>query len=252
MKNYLYLSLIPEALIASNLPPEEFGSYYSTGSFRRNCEKAIFFELDQSFKSDYLPMDKLEELCAPHKDGSPHKSVCMSVYRVLEHVPMSAFGNLYLTTSDGRTLCLEKSTYIPNQEKKLFLYQDLAPCHPRVASILNPAEYAKRLTSEERLVHLEKIAFCDLKLGALESNPEDGELGDLPYINQHHLRACLVNVRNKGGKNNKIVSRNEGDFLFRTVETGFYIGCGDDLLFYKMPSVDELENNHFQWWKSAK
>ena len=38
MKQYLYLSLVPEALIASNLSPEEFGNYYATGAFRRNCD----------------------------------------------------------------------------------------------------------------------------------------------------------------------------------------------------------------------
>ena len=94
MKQYLYLSLVPEALIASNLSPEEFGYYYATGAFRRNCDPAIFFEIDPNFKSDYLPIDKIPELCAPHPDGRPHKSVCLSVYRVLEHVPMSAFKNL--------------------------------------------------------------------------------------------------------------------------------------------------------------
>lgn len=59
MKQYLYLSLVPEALIASNLSPEEFGNYYATGAFRRNCDPAIFFELDPNFESDYLPMDQI-------------------------------------------------------------------------------------------------------------------------------------------------------------------------------------------------
>ena len=31
MSVHLYLSLIPEALIASMLPPEEFVQYYATG-----------------------------------------------------------------------------------------------------------------------------------------------------------------------------------------------------------------------------
>ena len=32
MDIYLYLSLIPEALIASMLPPEEFGTYLAVGT----------------------------------------------------------------------------------------------------------------------------------------------------------------------------------------------------------------------------
>lgn len=123
---------------------------------------------------------------------------------------------------------------------------------PRVASILNPAEYAKRLTSSERLVHFEKIAFFDMKLGDLERDPVNGDLGDLPYTNRHHLRDCLDAVRTKGGKNNKIVARSVGEILYRTVGSGFYVGAGDELLFYPMPSKDELEADHFQWFKSAQ
>ena len=32
MTVHLYLSFIPEALIASMLPPEEFGDYYAVGA----------------------------------------------------------------------------------------------------------------------------------------------------------------------------------------------------------------------------
>lgn len=252
MKQYLYLSLVPEALIASNLPPEEFGNYYATGAFRRNCDPAIFFELDPNFESDYLPMDKFAELCSPHADGSAHKSVNLSVYRVLEHVPMAAFKNLYLVTSDGKALELSQRPFDPDPSRKIYLYQDLAPCRPRVASILNPAEYARRLTSSERLVHFEKIAFFDMKLGDLERDPVNGDLGDLPYTNRHHLRDCLDAVRTKGGKNNKIVARSMGEILYRTVGSGFYVGAGGELLFYPMPSKDELETDHFQWFKSAQ
>lgn len=252
MKNYLYLSLIPEALIASNLPPEEFGSYFATGVFRRNCDQAIFFEIDPNFQSDYLPISKVDELCKPHADGKPHKSVYLSVYRVLEHIPMSAFKNLYVVTSDGKVLELQPADFVPDTKPRLYLYQDLAPCKPRVVSILNPKEYTARLTSPERLVHVDKIAFCDLQLGALETDPENGDLGDLPYINQNHLRDCIKQVRNKGGKNNKVVIRSGGEFLYRTIKNGFYVGTGNEMLYYPMPSKEELENNHYNWWRSAQ
>ncbi len=252
MEKHLYLSLIPEALVASNLPPQEFGAYFATGVFRRNCDQAVFFEIDPNFESDYLPIDKFDKLCEPHPDGSPHKSVYLSVYRVLEHVPMSAFKNLYVVTSDGKTLELSPAPFVPDLKPHLYLYQDLAPCKPRVVSILNPAEYIARLTSKDRLVHVDKIAFCDLKLGALESDPENGDLGNLPYINSYHLRYCLMQVRNKGGKNNKVVARSASDFLYRTIKNGFYVGVGGDMLYYPMPSKEELENKHYNWWRSAQ
>ncbi len=251
MKKYLYLSLLPEALIASNLSPEDFGSYYATGVFRRNCDKAIFFALDPTFKSDYLPVSRFEELCSPHPDGSPHKSVYLSVYRVLEHVPMSAIGNLYVVTSDGKTLELISKPFSPDPTAHMYLYQDLAPCRPRVASILNPQEYTSRITSPDRLVNVAKIAFCDLKLGALETDPLHGELGDLPYINEHHLRDCLMQVKSKGGKNNKVVARSMQDLNYRTLKNGFYVGAGDEMLYYPMPSKEELQTKFYNWSRSA-
>lgn len=252
MEKYLYLSLAPEALIASNLPPEEFGAYYATGDYGRSFDQAVFFELDPNFKSDYFPLSKMDELCVPHPDGTPHKSVYLSVYRVLEHTPLSAFKNLYLATSDGRTLGLEKGEFKPDPDERLFLYQDLAPARPRVASVLNPREYASRITSPDRLVNMSKIAFCDLALGELEKDPEHGKADDLPYKNIAHLRDCIREISLKKGKNNKVVIRNmAGEILFRTVKRGFYVGSGDEMLFYPMPSREELEDKYYIWWRSA-
>ncbi|MBO6102890.1 MAG: hypothetical protein J6P03_06515 [Opitutales bacterium] len=246
------MSLSPEALIASNLDPVSFGSYYATGDYNRSFDQAIFFEIDPNFKSDYLNMDKFESLCVPHKDGSPHKSLYLSVYRVLEHLPLSAFKSLYLTTSDGRTLELKKGEFKPDPDERLFLYQDLAPSRPRVASVLNPKEYSDRLTSSERLVNMKKIAFCDLKLGELEKNPELGRADDLPYKNISHLRDCIREISLKNNKNNKVVLRNmAGELLFRTVKKGFYVGGDGDMLFYPMPSKEELEDKYYTWWRSA-
>lgn len=251
MEKFLYLSLAPEALIASNLPPEQFGAYYATGDYHRSFDQAIFFEISPDFKSDYFPMGKFEELCVPHADGTPHKSVYLSVYRVLEHVPISAFRNLYLTTADGRTLELKKADFVPDSDK-LFLYQDLAPARPRVASVLNPKEYASRLTSPERLVNMAKIAFCDLALGGLEKDPENGDAQNLPYKNIPHLRDCIREISLKSGKNNKVVVRNMvGELLFRTVKRGFYVGAGDEFIYYPMPSREELDDKYYTWWRSA-
>ncbi len=39
---HLYLSLMPEALIASMLSPEEFGAYYAVGTEKKSSGQAIF------------------------------------------------------------------------------------------------------------------------------------------------------------------------------------------------------------------
>ena len=61
MAVHFYLSLIPEALIASMLTPEEFGTYYAVGIQKKSRGQAIFFEVDPKFKSDAF---RLEEAIA--------------------------------------------------------------------------------------------------------------------------------------------------------------------------------------------
>ena len=46
MKIHLYLSLNPEALIASHLAPEEFGAYLAVGTQKYSRGQAMFFEVD--------------------------------------------------------------------------------------------------------------------------------------------------------------------------------------------------------------
>ena len=100
MDVHLYFSLIPEALIASNLPPEKFGQYYSTGSSYKSKGQSMFFEVDPKFRSEYFDMDTAIARCVPAADGTPKHSVYISVYRVLEHLPISALGKLYLAGRD--------------------------------------------------------------------------------------------------------------------------------------------------------
>lgn len=45
MAIHLYLSLFPEALIASMLSPEDFGTYYALGSAKKSRGQAIFLKL---------------------------------------------------------------------------------------------------------------------------------------------------------------------------------------------------------------
>ena len=42
-EHYLYFSVTPEALIASGLQPEEFGSYLAVGTQKRARGQAVFF-----------------------------------------------------------------------------------------------------------------------------------------------------------------------------------------------------------------
>ena len=167
MKVNLYLSVIPEALIASHLAPEEFGNYYAVGSQKRSRGQAMFFEVDQSFQCEYLRLAEAAKRCVPHEDGSPRRSSYLSIYRALEHVPLAALGKLYLTTDDGRVLGLDPAPYVPAAAEGLHFYQEICPVTPRVASKLAPHEFASYITDRANPVSVEKIVFTELRLAGL-------------------------------------------------------------------------------------
>src|SRR5690554_5749721 len=98
---YLYLSLTPESLVASMLAPADFGRYLAISPNRKTSWPAIFFELDAEPVLDAFGVREAFAKCVPHPDGTPRRSTYLSIYRVLERVPFTAFRSLYLTTKDG-------------------------------------------------------------------------------------------------------------------------------------------------------
>lgn len=255
MKRYLYLTANPEALIISMLPPEEFGNYLAVGTKKRTRGQAIFFEIDQELVSEQLPADYIEKRCVPHEDGRPKASVYLSIYRVMESIPLKAFKNLYLTTNDGRVLELEKAKYVEiDEEGALHLYQELCPVTPRIASSLPPSKFLNRMTGETKYVSIPKLFFVELKLNGLANDPRNASASDLPYPNIDHLRDCLIGLKyHEKEKLVKTVIRFfQGDFLFRTCKNGFFLGAaGEDMLFYPFPAIDDLERDYYAWWRSA-
>ncbi len=252
MTIHLYLSLIPEALIASMLEPEEFGNYYAVGSKKKSRGQAIFFEVDAKFKSNYFHMDDAIKRCVPHEDGSPKQSIYVSVYRVLENVPLSALGRLYLVTQDGRTLGIDKERNLPKESSGLHLYREIAPVPPLVVSSLGPQGFYDLIVhNPTSLIKLPAVCFTELRLGELADDPQNGDIGDLPYENIDHLRNCLLELHGKT-IHTKMVDRLPPRVIpYRTIQNGVYIGNSERLQFYALPPWDKLKEINYSWWRSA-
>ena len=122
MTTHLYFSLIPEALIASMLPPEEFGQYYATGHKFKSKGQAVFFEVDPSYRHEYFDIEGAFAKCLAKPDGSPKNSVYVSMYRVMEHLTMSSLGKLYLTTANGATLGINRASAVPSPVPELHFF----------------------------------------------------------------------------------------------------------------------------------
>jgi hypothetical protein len=252
MDKYIYLSITPEALIGSMLPPDEFGRYMATGTKKSHKSQVIFFELDYDQVKSMFNYEYFNKKCVRKADGSPKSSVYLAIYRVLEFIPLSAIKSLYLTSDHGYVLRLQYSRYDEQMmaKKEMHLYQELCPVTPQVASNLSPVEFLKKLTDGSLQIRLPKLFFADLNLGELANDPLSGSAEHLPYGSVSHLRDCLEIIRSEDMKQMKTVHRIfTGTLLYRTIDSGFFIGSKDNILFFPFPSMEEIEKNNYEFYK---
>ena len=252
MDTHLYLLLFPESLVMSMLGPVEFGAYLATGTKKRASEQAIYFELDGGFKSDYFNLEKASQSCVPHEDGRAKHSVYVSTYRVLEHVPLNAIGDLWLVTRDGRGLALQRSETPEEYEGQYHLYQELCPVHPLIASRMNARDFNHFITDPEVTVSVPRIFFVEMDLADLANDPLSGDSGNLPYSNIDHIRDCLVELATRD-KMTKTINRIQHEHIpYRCVKRGFFVGDQTGMLYYPFPSLEQMQKHHHDWWRSAE
>lgn len=250
MKKFYYLVATPESLIASHLAPVDFGNYLSVGTKKQIHGQNIFFEIDPEKMKD-IPFGYLEKELKPYANGEPKRSVFFSIYRCLEKTPLAALKSLYLSTDDGKVLEIPSSEYEETETDETHLYQQFNPITTRVASKLSPDRFIHFLTDSSKPVSAPKVFFAELLLNELAFDP-NAPLNTLPYPNPDHLRNCLIKLNETKGKRTKTVLRFlQGELNYRTIKTGFFIGEQDRFLFYPFPSINELEETHYNWWRSA-
>jgi hypothetical protein len=212
----------------------------------------MFFTVEGLEGSGAFDLQEARRRCVPHPNGEPKHSVYLSIYRVLEQVPLASLRDLHMVTPDGRVLALPRGGKPPENNRPFFLYQELCPVHPRIVSDKGPAEFVRHITAPGLPMRLPRLCFVDLRLGELAEDPERAPIHDLPYHAIEHLRDCLIELKANPGKGTKTVDRNHPQsFPYRSVETGVYLGDAQELLFYPFPSFQELQSRHYEWWRSA-
>ena len=199
-QKHLYMILFPnEALVASQLSPEEFGKHYSIGSPRHFMGKVIFAELDINYRDDYFRMD--EFLAQTEADGRPKRTKFVKSYRVLEHVDFSALQKLYVVTTDGAVLGLDTSHEQAQwgQSGRVRVYQEICPLRLLVASNLNPPDFGRYITEETWSKGAPKIFFTqyDIDVEAVVSRNEVRafNMGPLPNVNPTNLPTALEELK---------------------------------------------------------
>jgi hypothetical protein len=105
----------------------------------------------------------------------------------------------------------------------------------------------KALTDGSRHIQLPKLFFVEMKLGELAANPATGSAEHLPYTQVRHLRDCLLSLQGYEKKMKTVVRSYNGSLLYRTVASGFYVGTGEEMIYYRYPSMSELEELNYDF-----
>ncbi len=253
MSLHYYLSIFPtEALIASELGAEQFGAYMATGSKKGSAEQIIFFDVEGDFDSSF-DWDYAKAKCISHPNGNPKHSVYLSVYRTLENIPLEMLGKMFLTTKDGRVLPLEKDVYRESiNGRNYYIYQELCPVSPVIASVLDPEDFSKNLTNPGKKVFVPKIVFSDMKIPDFDNPQDSGNLGNMYDNKIPHVLNCISSVTGDKAKSNKTIDRSHVEsFSFQIIGNGIYVGDGKELLEYKMPEIDTIKKDFYDWGRSA-
>jgi hypothetical protein len=251
MQTHFYLSISPiEALIASQLEPEAFGRYMAVGTKNGSHEHIMFLAVSGGF-GDHFDWEYARTRCVNHENGEPKHSLWMSVYRVLEHVPTGVMGTMYLTTADGRSLALDRTTAYTSVDRPFHVYQELAPLTPLVVSAFDPPAFATSLTDPEEHVSVPRVAFADLKVIDFDDMTTTGNIGAAYDRNLEHLKECVRDVTAAAGKPNKNVERSVSSFSYQIIGDGVFIGDRTGVVTYEMPDIAVIRRNHYEWGRSA-
>lgn len=248
---YLYLSLIPEALVASMLTPAQFGTYLAVGSQKRTRGEAMYFSLKSDFRDEFFDWAYVEERCVPHPDGSAKHTVYAGIYRVLEHVPLDALGDLYLTTRDGRVLRIEQADPPTSFPDEHFLYDEICPVHPLIASNLNPVDYTRFITSPDTHIRVPRICFVQIDADVFIRESRDEEQSHPLDFLPDRVRECFEAL-DTTDKQTKTVNRvHQLSCGWRHVKNGYFVGDPGGVVYYPFPTLDYLERNEHDWKRSA-
>ncbi|MCF8241245.1 MAG: hypothetical protein K9J16_07650 [Melioribacteraceae bacterium] len=259
-QKHLYMIVFPiNALVASQLEPDMFGEHYTTGSAKHFSGKMIFAELDINFRNDYFEIEDYLAKTAPHSDGGPKKTKFIKSYNVLEHVDLSAINKLFLCTSNGKVLPIEPADYNAYNEPGLIrIYQEITPLETLVASTKDQREFGKFITTETTSKGAPKMCFTQIDFNIqqfLQSN-KNREIFqiDLPNVNPYRFYDCITELKDKPEKLTKTIGLGSllRDISYKFLRHGFWFSSGEELKFFPMPSMSDMENKYFYWWKFVR
>ncbi len=259
-EKHLYMIVYPiNALVASQLEPDKFGEHYTIGGSKHYSGKVIFAELDLNFRSDCCDIEEYLNMTVPHEDGTPKKTKFIKSYGVLEEVDIDAIKELHLCTSNGKVLSLEPSEYSAvNEPGLLRTYQEITPLENLVISTLDQRDFGKYITTKTKSKGAPKICFTQIEFDIehfLATNKHSELFNiDLPRVNPYRMYDCIKELEKIPEKTTKTVGLGSllRDLSFKFLRHGFWFVGAEQNKFFAMPSLSDLENKYYYWWKYVR
>ncbi len=257
----LYNILYPNhALVASQLDPEQFAMHYRVGSTRFYSGRLIFCDVDINYRNDYFDIENQLKEVKTHEDGRPKATRFISSYRVLEHIDFSAIGDLYLTTPEGHVLTLKRADYDKTHEAGfLRTFLEITPLSMLVMSKNDIPTFAKEMTSpEQRRKGAPKMFFTQIELDveafldAYEKNPFAP--APIPEVHPAKLRDAAKELRSDDNKTMKglSLSNDFGTIAWKHIRHGFVFASEGEMVFYPMPTMQEIEKQNTRFALSMR
>jgi hypothetical protein len=259
-EKHLYMIVFPvNALVASQLKPAEFAQHYTIGSAKHFRGKVIFVEVDINFRNPYFDIEKYLALTVPHSDGRPKKTKFISSYAVLEHIDLSHLKRLYLVTSNGKALEIEPKPYTATNEPGLVrIYQEVTPLSNLVASTLDQRAFGKYITSGTKSKGAPKICFTQYEFNVAEflekNKSREMMYSPIPETNPARLYEYLIELKAHPDKKTKTISLNTTllETSYSLIRHGFWFVSATEFIFYPMPTLEDLENKYYDWWRFVR
>lgn len=260
--NHLYAIMWPNhALVASQLDPEEFGRHYGTGSSRYFQGLVIFAEIDPSYRHDYFRIDEMMERMEEDAkaSGRAKRTKFISNYRVLEHIELAAYHNMYLTSVEGEVLELQQTAFESGPKSdEISVYQEICPMSAVVLSKRDPAEFGDYITDPEQPKAAPKVLFTKIRLNEkdflerIERNPFYPS--PLPNVHPQKLREQIEEFLEVPAKRTKGIALDAAlnDVTFSQLEGGIWLAGDRQIIFYPYPDKETLERDHYSFIRSVR
>lgn len=255
--NRMYQILYPnQGLVLSQLAPEAFARHYLIGSVRHYSGKLVFAEIDADFRHPYFDIDEAMKSMIPHEDGSPKHTKFVCSYRVLEHMDFDRIKSLYLSSTEAHVLELKPKDYDKTHTQGfLRTFAEIAPMSMLVMSPYDMPEFGKFITEAKNPKGAPKLFYTQIELNVDEflANFEKNPFmqAPFPFLHPSKLRDAILQMKIKPEKRTKGLALfcPLDQISFKLIRHGFMFASQDKVRYFPMPSLHDIEANHFKFWQ---